>query len=245
VPVLASGLATALTGRNQTTLEVGLTKLRIRFAGSIDAIPDVSSGAFVVLPAWALAAQPQPPNLLLAVGPHLDERKLAAASSLAMLGSTVTFRSHILAGLVKAPLPHGANTAFAEVVAAAAGFSLLILLITLVLSARSREFTVARLRVMGLSQRQARWMVAVEMLPQILAATIGGVASAWALALLVSPSIDLAPFTGTGAGVPVRVEPVPLVAAAGGLVVLALAALAAQVIIADRRGANRALRVSD
>jgi hypothetical protein len=98
---------------------------------------------------------------------------------------------------------------------------------------------------MGLSQRQARWMVAVEMLPQILAAVIGGVASAWALAVLVSPAINLAAFTGTGAGVPILVEPVPLVAAAGGLVALALIALVAQVVIADKRGATRALRVSE
>jgi putative ABC transport system permease protein len=245
VPVLASRLAVALIGKGSTTLSSGVTKLKIRYAGFAPAIPSVSGGAFVVVPSWALGATPPPPSMLLVVGPHLDEQKLAATATRAALGSFFTFRSHVLAGLTGAPLPHGADTAFAQVAVAASGFSLLILLITLVLSARSREFTVARLRVMGLSQRQARWLVAVETLPQVLAAMIGGVAAAWTLALLVGPAISLAAFTGTGTGVPVRVEPVPMIAAAVGLVVLALLALAAQLVIADRRGATRVLRIAE
>ncbi len=246
VPVLASRLATALIGHGDTTLEIGVTKVPIRFAGDTGSIPDIDSGAFVVIPDWALfGGTAQPPNMMLVTGPNLDEPKLTAAAHRAALGSTVTFRSDALASLTGAPLPHGANTAFVEAVAAAAGFSLLIVLITLILSARSREFTLARLRVMGLSQAQARWLVAIETLPQILAAMVGGVAAAWALALLVGPAISLAAFTGTGASVPVRVDPVPLAGAAVALVLLALLALAGQVIIADRRGATRALRIAE
>jgi putative ABC transport system permease protein len=246
VPVLASRLAVAQIGRGNTTLRIGVTNVPVRFAGDTGSIPDITGGAFLVMPDWALTAgTAQPPNMMLVVGPHLDEPKLTAAAHRAALGSAVTFRSHALASLTGAPLPHGADTAFAEVAVAAAGFSLLILLITLILSARSREFTLARLRVMGLSQAQARWLVAIETMPQILAAMVGGVAAAWALALLVGPAISLAAFTGTGASVPVRVEPVPLAGAAVALVLLALLALAGQVIIADRRGATRALRIAE
>jgi putative ABC transport system permease protein len=246
VPVLASRLATALIGRGDTTLDISVTKVPIRFAGDTGSIPDIAGGAFVVIPDWALrGGAAQPPNMMLVTGPHLDEPKLTAAAHRAALGSNVTFRSGVLAGLTGAPLPHGAGTAFTEVVAAAAGFSLLILLITLILSARSREFTLARLRVMGLSQAQARWLVTIETLPQVLAAMVGGVAAAWALALLVGPAISLSAFTGTGASVPVRVEPVPLAGAAVALVLLTLLALAGQVIIADRRGATRALRIAE
>jgi putative ABC transport system permease protein len=246
VPVLVSRLALALIGKGHTSMQIGVTKVPVRFAGVTGSIPDVDSGAFVVMPDWALAAtSPPPPNLMLVLGPHLDEHQLVAVTTRAALGSTVTFRSHVVASLAGAPLPHGADTAFAEVAVAAAGFSLLILLITLILSARSREFTLARLRVMGLSQGQARWLVAIEALPQVLAAVVGGVAAAWALALLVGPAISLAAFTGTGASVPVRVEPLPLVVSAVALVALALLALAGQVVIADRRGATRALRIAE
>ena len=46
-------------------------------------------------------------------------------------------------------------------------------------------------------------------------------ASALALAPLVAPSISLSALTGTGAGVAVRIEPLPLRGRAAGLVVLA------------------------
>jgi len=157
----------------------------------------------------------------------------------------VTLRSQVLAGLTGAPLPHGAHSAFAEGAVVAAGFSLLILLITLLLSARSREFTLARLRVMGLGQGQARRLAAVETLPQVLAAVVGGVLSAWLLARLVGPAIDLSAFTSSGAGAAIRVEPLALAIAAGALFGLALLALASQVVIADRRGRARALRVAE
>ena len=79
----------------------------------------------------------------------------------------------------------------------------------------------------------------------MLAATVGGVASAWVLAPLIAPSISLSALTGSGAGVPVQIEPLPLAACAAGLVLLAAGALAAQFVIAGRRGVTRALRMGD
>jgi len=175
----------------------------------------------------------------------VDGRALLATVRPALPGAIVTLRSQVLAGLTGAPLPHGAHSAFAEGAVVAAGFSLLILLITLLLSARSREFTLARLRVMGLGQGQARRLAAVETLPQVLAAVVGGVLSAWLLARLVGPAIDLSAFTSSGAGAAIRVEPLALAIAAGALFGLALLALASQVVIADRRGRARALRVAE
>jgi putative ABC transport system permease protein len=245
VPALGSPAAVTLAGRERTTVDVGLTKLAIRIVGTTGSVPAMPAGAFVVLPDWGLGTARQPPTVLLVVGPHLDERALLASVHRTLLGATVSFRSRFLAGLTGAPLPHGASTAFRQGAAAAAGFSLLILLITLLLSARSREFTLARLRVMGLSQGQARWIVIVETLPQVAAAVIGGIGAAWALALLVGPTIGLAAFTGTGRSVPIRVEALPLAAAAVTLLVLALIALAGQIVIADQRGGARALRVAE
>ena len=244
VPVLGSGFAIAAAGRGATTLQTGLSKLTVRIVGTTPSIPG-ASGAYIVLPAWALRPAPPAPTTLLVVGPHVDGRALPATVRPALPGAIVTLRSQVLAGLTGAPLPHGAHSAFAEGAVVAAGFSLLILLITLLLSARSREFTLARLRVMGLGQGQARRLAAVETLPQVLAAVVGGVLSAWLLAWLVGPAIDLSAFTSSGAGAAIRVEPLALAIAAGALFGLALLALAGQVVIADRRGRARALRVAE
>jgi len=138
----------------------------------------------------------------------------------------VTLRATELASLTTAPLPNSAYVAIAAGSVAAAGLALLILLIALMLSAYPRELTLARLRVMGLAAGQARWLVVAEVLPQVVVAAVGGVVCAVVLAPLVGPSIDLSSFTGTGAGVPIRPEPVPLAAVLAGLVVLALLTLA-------------------
>ncbi|HEY6275230.1 MAG TPA: FtsX-like permease family protein, partial [Streptosporangiaceae bacterium] len=244
VPVLGTGFAIAVAGHGATPLAGGLGKLTIRIVARTPSIPG-ATGPYIVVPAWALGPTPPAPTTLLVIGPHLDGRALLATVRHALPGANVTLRSQVLAGLTGAPLPHGADTAFIEGTAAAAGFSLLILLITLVLSARSREFTLARLRVMGLGQGQARWLAAVETLPQVLAAVAGGAVAGWAVALLLGPAIDLSAFTGSGAGVPIRVEPLPLAIASGALLVLAMIALAGQVMIADRQGRARALRVAE
>jgi putative ABC transport system permease protein len=242
VPVLASPAAAAQLGGGSTGLQVGTRKLTVRVVGTVDGVPGVAGNAVVVLPAWAFGTMP-PPNLMLVTGPHLDGPQLVSVAQRALPGATVILRSSALAELSGAPLPHGGGVALAAGAAAAAGLSLVILLITLVLSARSRELTLARLAAMGLSREQARWLVVAESLPLVAAAIVGGIASAWALALLVGPSISLSAFTGTGATVPVRAEPAPLAAAAAGLMVVAFAALVIQTVIASRRGVARALRM--
>ena len=62
----------------------------------------------------------------------------------------MTFRGAVLAALGSAPLPAAAHAAIAEGAVAAAAFSALILLIWLLMSAHSRDMTLARLATMGL-----------------------------------------------------------------------------------------------
>jgi putative ABC transport system permease protein len=244
VPVLAaSTVAGALPG-DTATLQIGTRKLTIRVVGQVRRVPGVEAGALVVLPAWALGTRP-PATVMLVAGPHVDEPRLTAAVRRALPGAPVILRSAALAALARAPLPDAAHDAIAESAAAAALFSALIVLISLLMSAPSRDMTLTRLATMGLGRGQARRLVLVETLPLVLAATVGGVASAWALAPLVAPSISLASLTGSGAGVAVRIEPLPLAACAAGLVLLAAGVLAVQFVLARRRGVARALRVGD
>jgi putative ABC transport system permease protein len=98
---------------------------------------------------------------------------------------------------------------------------------------------------MGLRQGQAQLLIAVETLPQVVAAAVGGVACAAALAPLVGPSMDLSALTGPGPGVAVVPDLAALGASAAGLVLAALVALAAQAAITYRRGSTGALRITE
>jgi hypothetical protein len=115
------------------------------------------------------------------------------------------------------------------------------------MSAHSRDLALARLATMGLGRGQAQWLVVLETMPHVLAATAGGVAATYALAPLIAPSISLSALTGsalsaTGAGI--STELLPLAACGTGLIVLSVAALAAQFLIAGGSGVARKLRVT-
>jgi putative ABC transport system permease protein len=243
VPALASAAAASSVARGGVSLKVDGRTLRIRLAGRAPGVPGGPAGSFLILPAWALGGAP--PSIMLVVGPRLDTGRMAATVRRALPGASVTFRADVLSALSGAPLPHAAQAAIAEGAAAAAAFSALILLITLLMTARSRDLTLARLATMGLGLGQGRWLVALETLPQVLAATAGGVASTYALAPLIAPSISLSAFTGSATGAAIRTELLPLAASAGGLILLSAAALAVQFLIARRRGIQRALRVGE
>ena len=199
----------------------------------------------MVLPLQALGRNPPEPNLMLVSGPHLDGKRLSAVVRRALPGGTVTLRATALAALTGAPVPGAAKVTLAQAAATAAGFGALVLLLSLVLGARTRDLTLARLATMGLRRWQAQLLLAAETLPQVVAAAIGGIACAWALAPLVGPSIGLSVFTGPGPSVVVAPDPVALAASAAGLILAALLALAAQAAITYRRGSASALRITE
>ncbi len=244
VPALVSAAAATQLPPG-ARLTVGGRTLTVRPAGRARAIPGVPGGPLVVLPAWALGAATPAPSVILVVGPHLDTGRLAAVVRRDLPGASVTLRGGVLSALAGAPLTAAAHAAITAAAGAAAAFSGLILLISLLMSAPSREMTLARLATMGLGRGQARWLVAMETLPQVLAAIAGGVVSAWVLGPLIAPSISLSAFTGSAGGTSIRTEPLPLVACAAGLVLLAVLALAAQFLIARRRGVARPLRAGE
>jgi len=243
VPALLSTAGRDILGPHSTIFVADRT-LRLRVAGTLNAITGALPGSqFVVLPRWALGTQAPTPAVMAIIGPHLDAAALTAAVRRAVPGAQVTLRSRLLAAISGAPLPHGGFVTFALGAAAAGAFSLLILMLTLVLSARSRELTLARLVTMGLGPSQSRRITAVEILPLIVAAVVGGTACALALVPLVGSAVDLAAFTGMPVTVPLRAEPLAIVAAAAGLLLLAALTLTIQNGLARSRGTAQALRV--
>jgi putative ABC transport system permease protein len=247
IPAAATPAAAQLAGPApvQLSLVRVFQNLTMRLAGRISRVPGLAGGPVVVMPLQALGQNPPEPNLVLVAGPHLDGKRLRAIVARELPGGAVTLRATALAALADAPVPRAAQVTMAQAAATAAGFGLLVLLLSLVLGARSRDLTLARLATMGLGRRRAQLLLAVEALPQVAAAAIGGIACALALAPLVGPAIDLSVFTGPGPGVLVAPDPVALVTSAAGLILAALLALAAQAAITYNRGSSGALRITE
>jgi len=243
-PAVATGAAAQLVGRTPTDLIVGTSPIPIRLAGQIGGVPGVPNNDVVVLPLAALGPNPPGPSLMLVAGPGLDAARLNAAVRRALPGASVTLRSTALAALTTAPVPQAAQTALTQGMAAAAGFGALVLLLSLLLTARTREMTLARMATMGLRRWQAQLLLVAETLPPVVAAAVGGVGCALLLAPLIGPSLNVAAFAGTGSAA--VVTPVLLlVASAAGLVLAALLVLAVEAAITYHRGSARALRIAD
>jgi len=246
VPAVATASAAELIGAQPAQISLGNQTMTIQVTGRISGVPGIGATNVALLPVTALGPPPRPaPSLMLVDGSGLDAAQLRADVSRELPGGTVTLRSAALAAITGAPVPRAAQMALAQGTAAAAGFGALVLLLALVLSARTRDMTLARLATMGMRRWQAQLVLAAETLPQVVAAAVGGIACAWLLVPLVGPSVNLAAFTQVGPGVAVVSAPGPLVASAVGLVLAALLVLAAQAVVTYRRGSARALRIDD
>jgi putative ABC transport system permease protein len=245
VPAVANAGAAQLVGAGAAQLVLDSTQtMTIRVTGRSGGVPGVDGDAVLVLPLSALGSQAAP-NLMLVDGSGLDGAQLRADVSRELPGGTVTLRATALAAITGAPVPQAAQVALAQGIAAAAGFGALVLLLSLLLGARTRDMTLARMATMGLRRWQAQLMLVAETLPEVVAAAIGGAACAWLLVPLIGPSVNLAAFTDAGPGVTVVSAPFPLAAAAIGLVLASLLILAAQAVASYRRGSARALRIDD
>jgi putative ABC transport system permease protein len=253
VPVLASAALAHRLGRQPLSVILqDKVQKRIQVVGiapamsSVSAISSAASSGVVVLPRSALnaAALAQlSPDAVLIGGTDLDEGALTAAVARWQVnGTQVTLRSHLQTALARAPLQRGAYSELMVGGDAAAVGCLLVLLLTLMLSAQSRQMTLARATTMGMSMAQGRWLTLIEALPQILSVVLGGLICAVALVPLVGPTLGLAVFTESSSAVPVRVEPLWLTVTALGLLILAIATLTGQTALASRR-APRSLRI--
>lgn len=245
VPVLISPPARSLLDQFDGALGVAGQSLTARIAGIIPAIALMPGGGpFVIVPSWALP--PVQPNAMVITGSGLDESALAAVVRRGTAPApALRLRSAQLAALASAPLPRSAYFTSLLGLAFTAGFSVLSLLLALVLGARSRDLTQARLATMGISRRQARLVGIVESVPAIIVAAAGGIACVLALTPLVGPAISLSAFTGSGLSAPFRANPLALAGSAAGLVALAVLTIIIQVALASRRGPARALRVGE
>jgi putative ABC transport system permease protein len=247
VPVFASPDAAAVLGRGATQLAslAPAGPFKVRVAGIVTSTPaQPGGGTFVVMPQLVLPgpAGAPAPNMVLVSGSAIDQNQLTAQVNRSIPGSTITFRSVVLNSLTNSPLPHGAALIVAFTLAEAAVLGLLIVLLGLALGSSQRQLTLARLTVMG-HERDTR-LVLAEAMPAVLAAVVAGAVCAIVLPHLIGSSIDLSAFTGTTAPVLFQPDATALGVPAAAIVVLAVAALAAEARTLRRRGMAGILRAN-
>ncbi|MFF2077910.1 hypothetical protein ACFVXG_24530 [Kitasatospora sp. NPDC058162] len=249
--------------------------LRTTVAGALTATPALPDPGlpFVVVPAGP-AAERLPelgkPNRWLAVGdidPEavralLRDRGLTQPTGILKLiqdddaaagrathglppGYAVHSSRELAAQLADDPLQQAAGHLFRYAAAAAAGFALLAVLLTLLRTAPERAAVLARLRTMGLRPRQGLALITVEALPQALTATVGGGLAALAAAALLGPAFDLSTLVGAGVGDALRPAALPVLLPTAGLALLVCLAVVLETAVAGRRRLTAELRAGD
>ncbi|MEU8261236.1 FtsX-like permease family protein [Micromonospora sp. NPDC048999] len=235
----AAGLADP-EGHRPAWLDVQGNRLPARIAGTVEEFPLVDRGVdrFVVLP-WpalpATALHPLAPTGFLLAGADVDRAALASALDEGQRryqrsgtlvaddrprAAEVLTRSEVRAELGGS----GVNglLVFGFVIGAVGGgvLGLLALAFAVLAEARSRGQVLSRLRTMGLSRRQWRGLLLVELSPLVLVSVLTGAVVGALLPVLLTPVLGLPAFTG---GVAVRAGFEPgLVAGVLGLALLAL-----------------------
>ncbi|MFG1676699.1 FtsX-like permease family protein [Micromonospora sp. NPDC049282] len=234
-----AGLADA-QGRRPAWLDVQGNRLPVRAAATVDgfALVDRDASRFVVLPWPALpadATHPLAPTGFVLAGPGVDR---AEVNRVAIEGQRRYLRIGTVDTADKARAPEVTSRAevraelggsgvngllvfgFALGAGGGAVLGLLGLAFAVLAGARSRGQVLSRLRTMGLSRRQWRGLLLVELTPLVLVSVFTGAVVGALLPLLLTPVLGLPAFTG-GVTVRPRFEP-GLVA---GVSVLALLAL--------------------
>jgi putative ABC transport system permease protein len=248
-PVLASPQAAADLGADPVTLTSGaaVRPVKVQLARVLSGTPALPAGGeFVIMPLAAIHSTATPPeptaalvNELLLTGTGIDQPRLTALANDEAPGSVATFRSDELKALTTAPLQRATFQLFGLALVVAAVLGLAVMLLELALGAAEREATLARLATMGLGEGQRTRVVALEVLPAVLAAAVAAWICAVALPRLVAPAMDLSVFTGSTAAVPLTPDTASIAVPLAGLAVVALVALAVEIRSGRRRVAAK------
>ena len=256
-PIITSPDVFAVFGSSPFQISVTTGTLDVRIVGTLTGTPGITpGGSFALLPQAAELSQlavSVPPtqyaqNVVLTLD-HADPAVLAAAAVRATgayyAPVGIQTRARVLASLAATPTQRLAEQLYRATVAAAALFSLLALVLSLVQAAPGRAALLARLRTMGLTPRQGYALSLTESLPSVLVAAAAGALLTLGLTALLGPALDISALIGT-------TVPIPLVAHTDALITptALLALLAALVVLAEtalitRRHINTELRAGD
>ena len=124
-------------------------------------------------------------------------------------------RTNVLRG---SPVATAVRTGIAAAAVVSAIYAALAVAAALALTGLSRAVEVAHLRTLGLSRRQALYLIAMEHGPTVIAAFAIGVGLGLALFIGLRPGLGLAALVGSTLEVPLAVEPVQLLLVLLGIV---------------------------
>ncbi|GAA3378124.1 FtsX-like permease family protein [Streptomyces sannanensis] len=250
LPALASPAVAERLGGGESLVGAAGTLFSVRVEAVRVTTPAATSGDFLVVDAAGLPDRT--PTTLLVTGPSASGAELKAAVRTAGGGAGVTLRSTARDGLTESPVQSGAERLYTVAVAAAAGYAVLALLLSLLQAAPERTALLGRLRTMGLTRRQGRRLLILESLPQALLAAAGGALVGWAAIRLLAPGIDLGRLALAAQGrlaaagpVELRADSWSLLLPALAVVLIAVAVAAAQAWVTTRRTVTSELRAGD
>ncbi|MDP4509774.1 FtsX-like permease family protein [Nonomuraea turcica] len=238
-----SGSTSALVSpelRGRGAFEVGwLGRPRVTPQGVIDSVPGFwSSGKFIVMSTSALPRLEVNTLLIKGEVPPAELARMVPAS-------TVDSQERALAAIRDDPLTGAVRSTLTVVTVALGLYALVAVVLSLVVGAADRARSVSFLRTLGLSDRQARRLTVLEVLPMVLLTALVGLGLGLGLPAALGPGVDLSAYAGdlpVGDYSPNLLTPGAL---AAGLIVAAALGAYAYTAIGRRRSLGTALRVGD
>jgi putative ABC transport system permease protein len=241
VPALAGG---SIAARQDLVLHHGEQEQPLEVVGDVAGLPGPDRDRnWVLVPRQALT-DPAPMTGLLVNGADVDVNQVRqVVAELSAPASVAVFSvAEIRAELEASGFNEGLTLVFVAGTVGGAVGGVLAVTLALVLQARARGRVLSLLRTMGLSSRQARGLLLVELLPVTALAVAVGAVVGIAMPLLLAPALGLGAFTG-GVALGIGVDTATVAALAGLVGVLVVAGAGFEAAINRRLGIGRVLRV--
>jgi hypothetical protein len=143
------------------------------------------------------------------------------------------------------PLATGTLDAFRDGAVLGAAYAAFVIVLALLLTARSRLRDLAYLRALGLSSRQAVAVTAAELAPPFVVALVVGTALGLGAAYLIEPGLGLTALAAGGKDVALRLDLVAPLLLTVGLLAVAAAAVWATAAVVRRMSLSRSLRMGE
>jgi putative ABC transport system permease protein len=199
------------------TIEVVVSgnRRRFRVAEVRDRFPSIPIGDdFVVISRAqyqaAVPEAPTSPRELYLRAPDDAVDGLRDEISVLAPGAAVLSRAEQTADLREAPVVRSLTTGIAIAALMAGLYAALAIAAALALSGSARALEAAHLRVFGLSRRQEVVLVALEHVPTVLLALVGGLLLGLAGFVILRPGLGFAEVIGSPLEIPLSVEPAHL-----------------------------------
>ncbi len=177
LPAFASEKVAERLGSGEHTLRTPGGKFTFKVTGVRETTPANFGVDFLLIDSHALPDAYD--SALFATGSGFDRTDIRKAIGTTDAPIHYELRADERASLSDSPLRSGAETVYGFAVAAGAGYAVLAVLLSLLQTAPERTALVARLRTMGLGKGQARRLLVLEALPQVLATGVALVQAWW------------------------------------------------------------------